>query len=164
MDVLAYSLMPTHYHLLGRPKRLKTETSQTSEVSETSEVSIGFSRAMMRLSVSYTKAINKRFDRVGALFQGTFQAKHIDNENRLQNLCIYIHANPVKDGLIADPENWPYSNYSEWLDERENVLVDREFVRQYFGDAAVYKKLVVEYLRAKVLPEDVRLYLQSLQK
>ncbi|RLD07915.1 MAG: transposase [Chloroflexota bacterium] len=177
MDVLAYSLMPTHYHLLGRPKQLKTsevaqiseasqtsEVSQTSETSQTSEVSIGVSRAMMRLSVSYTKAINKRFDRVGALFQGAFQAKHIDNEYHLKNLCIYIHANPVKDGLIADPEDWPYSNYPEWLDERESVLVDREFVRQYFGDAAAYQKLVMEYLKTKILPEDVRLHLQSLQK
>ena len=122
------------------------------------------SRAMQKLGISYTKAINKRFDRVGALFQGAFQAKHIDNEHYLKNLCVYIHTNPAKDGLVADPEDWPYSNYSEWIDERESVLVDREFVRQYFGDALTYQKLVMEYLRAKVLPEDVRLYLQSLQK
>ena len=53
-NVTAYCLMPTHYHILVRV--------QTSDVS--------LSRAMMRLSVSYTKAINKRFERVGSLFQG----------------------------------------------------------------------------------------------
>lgn len=34
-----------------------------------------FSRHMQRFSISYTKAINKRYDRVGALFQGQYQAR-----------------------------------------------------------------------------------------
>jgi putative transposase len=73
LDVLTYCLMPTHYHLLGRVKALPQP--QTSEFSENSEVltaaySADVSRGMMRLGVSYTKAINKRFARVGALFQG----------------------------------------------------------------------------------------------
>ena len=118
----------------------------------------------MRLSVSYTKAINKRFDRVGSLLQGAFQAKHIDNENHLQNLCIYIHANPVKDGLVATPEDWPYSNYLEWLDERNSTLIDPKFIHQYFENPVSYQELVMEYLQTKNLPEDIRLYLQSLQK
>ena len=72
--VTAYCLMPTHYHLLLRIKNSEffakvpssgMEAVKNSEFS-TSEVSL--SRAMMRLSVSYTKAINKRFERVGSLF------------------------------------------------------------------------------------------------
>jgi len=161
MDVIAYCLMPTHYHLLGRVVQSRLET-ETSEVSKTSEVSV--SRAMQKLSISYTKAINKRFDRVGALFQGAFQAKHIDNENHLKNLCIYIHANPVKDGLVAAPEDWPYSNYPEWLSVRDGIMVDLEFIHQYFEDSGLYQKLVMEYLQTRNLPEDIRFYLQSLQK
>ena len=63
------------------------------------------SNAMMRLPVSYTKVINKRFERVGSLFQGQFQAKPIQTYSHLLNLCIYIHANPVKNGLVALPED-----------------------------------------------------------
>ncbi len=48
---------------------------------------------MMKLSVYYTKAINKKFQRVGVLFQGQFQAKTVVNSTYLLNLCRYIHAN-----------------------------------------------------------------------
>jgi putative transposase len=53
VDVLAYCLMPTHYHILGRVKQ-----QQTSEFSEVSAI---VSKTMMRLGVSYTKTINKCF-------------------------------------------------------------------------------------------------------
>jgi REP element-mobilizing transposase RayT len=155
MDVIAYCLMPTHYHLLARIK--------TSEVSETSEVSAAVSKAMMRLSVSYTKAINKRFQRVGSLFQGAFQAKPIEHDAHLSNLCVYIHANPVSDGLADTPRDWPYSNYSEWLGEREGKLVDRNFIETSFGSAEAYQSLVEEYLQTRKLSEDVRMYVQSFE-
>jgi len=118
---------------------------------------------MMRLSVSYTKAINKRFSRVGSLFQGQFQAKPIETYSHLLNLCVYIHANPVKDGLIALPEDWIYSNYLEWLGQREGMLVDREFIQEHFGSPAEYQTLVMEYIKTRYLPDDVRKYLQSLE-
>src|SRR3990172_39494 len=81
VDVLAYCLMPTHYHLLVLLKENN------------------LSHRMQLLSISYTKAINKRYDRVGALFQGAFQAKHVDKNNYLLHLSRYIHLNPVMPGL-----------------------------------------------------------------
>jgi len=100
VDVLAYCLMPTHYHVLVRVR----PPAQTSEVFKTSEVSRQVSLAMQKFGISYTKAINKRFSRVGALFQGQFQGKPVKNYEHLLNLCVYTHANPVKDGLVALPE------------------------------------------------------------
>ena len=154
--IVAYCLMPTHYHILVRVK-------QTSEVFKTSEVSLQVSRAMQKFLISYTKAINKRFDRVGSLFQGQFQAKPIQSYSHLLNLCVYIHANPVKDGLVALPEDWIYSNYLEWLGQRDGTLVDREFIQEHFGLPAEYQALVMEYIKTRYLPDDVRKYLQSLE-
>lgn len=154
--VVVYCLMPTHYHLLL--------CMQTPEFLKNSEVFSGqISNAMMRLSVSYTKAINKRFSRVGALFQGQFQAKPIQTYSHLLNLCVYIHGNPVKDGLVALPEDWIYSNYLEWLGQRDGTLVDREFIQEHFGSPAEYRALVMEYIKTRYLPDDVRKYLQSLE-
>jgi len=161
VDILVYSLMPTHYHILGRVKQGKA--ADTSEVLETSEVSAAISKAMMRLGVSYTKAINKRFDRVGALFQGQFQGKPIQHYNHLLNLCLYIHANPVKDGLVTFPEDWEFSNYPEWMNLREGTLVNREFIKEHFGTPEEYRTLVMEYIQSRNLPEDVRKYLQDLE-
>jgi len=69
-DLVAYCLMPNHYHLLVMVKPWE----QTSEVLKDlgGLAPRGLSMAMMRLSVSYTKAINKRYQRVGGLFQGAF--------------------------------------------------------------------------------------------
>ena len=117
----------------------------------------------MRLSVSYTKAINKRFQRTGVLFQGQFQAKPVSTSSYLLNLCRYVHGNPVKDGLVADIAQWPYSNYLEWIGERNGTLVNKGFVQDNFDTADEYRKFVLEYLRTRQLPADVLLYLNSLE-
>jgi putative transposase len=159
MDILVYCLMPTHYHIVGRIKLMP----QTSEIFKISEVlNMDVSNAMMKLSVSYTKAINKRFQRVGVLFQGQFQAKPILTSSYLLNLCRYIHGNPVKDGLVTDITQWPYSNYLEWIGERNGKLVDKAFVQDNFDTPNEYRKFVLEYLRTRQLPDDVQSYLASL--
>ena len=150
VDVLAYCLMPTHYHILGRVKQQTSEVSKTSEVSVSRSVSL----AMQKFGISYTKAINKRFSRVGALFQGQFQSKSITTYSHLLNLCVYIHANPVKDGLVTLPEDWEFSNYLEWMGLREGKLVNREFIRENFGTPEEYRELVMEYIRTRYLPDD----------
>ena len=159
--IVAYCLMPTHYHILVRIR-------QTSEVFKTSEVlgkevSRQVSLAMQKFLISYTKAINKRFSRVGSLFQGQFQAKPIQTYSHLLNLCIYIHANPVKDGLVALPEDWIYSNYLEWLGQRDETLVDREFIQEHFGSPTEYQELVMHFVKIRYLPDDVRKYLEAFE-
>ena len=150
-DIIAYCLMPTHYHLMIRVK-------QTKGVTKIPEVSSG----MMKLSVSYTKAINKRFGRVGVLFQGPFQAKPILDSRHLLHLCRYIHANPVNDGLVTDPSNWPYSNYPEWIGERDGSLFDRRFVHTQFSNPDDYKDFVMEYIKTQKIPEDIKKFIGDL--
>ena len=138
LDIIAYCLMPTHYHMLVRVK--EPGETETSEVLKTSEVSV--SRAMQKFGISYTKAINKRFDRVGALFQGSFQSKPVEDREHLINACVYIHINPIKHGRATAPEEWEFSNYLEWLNLRPGTLVDREFIQEHFGTPEAYRELV----------------------
>lgn len=118
MDLTAYCLMPTHYHLLVVVK-------ETSEVLKTSEVST----AMMKLSVSYTKAINNAYDRVGPLFQGAFQAKHVDSDAYLWQLVGYIHLNPVQSGLVDSPDDWMYSSFYAYQDLHPTDSDDMLYLR-----------------------------------
>jgi hypothetical protein len=146
--MIAYSLLPTHYHILGR---VRVSEQRTSEVSaQTPEISKAIS-----------KAINKRYERVGALFQGAYQAKPVRSVPYLLRLCRYIHGNPVKDGLVADPADWEYSNYLEWIGERDGLLFDPEFVREYFGNPNDYREFVLDDLLGCDLPEEIRLYLKK---
>lgn len=159
LDTIAYTLMPTHYHVLGRVKN-----PDFFENSGFSEPTPAISNAMQRFGLSYTKAINKRFERVGSLFQGVYQAKLVQSEAHLLHLCRYIHGNPVKDGLVADPADWEYSNYLEWLGERDGTLFDPEFVRAYFASPGDYRQFVLDDLLGRDLPDDIRLYLESLDQ
>jgi putative transposase len=164
--IVAYCLMPTHYHILVRIK----QTSEVSPFVGASEVSVSgkeisrqVSLAMQKFLISYTKAINKRFERVGSLFQGQFQAKPIQTYSHLLHLCVYIHANPVKDGLVPLPEDWIYSNYLEWLGQRDGTLIDREFIQEHFGSPAEYQELIMQYVKTRYLPEDVKKYIQAFE-
>jgi len=85
ISVIAYCLMPNHYHFL-----LRQDGTEAAGL------------LPQRVFNSYTKAFNKRYDCSGTLFEGRYEAIHVDKEGYLLHLCRYIHANPVKDGLDAD--------------------------------------------------------------
>ena len=142
VDVVAYCLMPTHYHLLVGVK-------QAFAPAEPSEVSAGVSTAMMRLGVSHTKAINKRYDRVGALFQGAYGCKHVGGNDYLVHLSRYIHLNPVIDGLVQRPEEWEFSSYREYISRRGGTLPRPWIVLSQFRAPDDYRGFVESYM-----PED----------
>jgi putative transposase len=147
LSLIAYCLMPNHYHFLLRQDGNEAAGNLPQSVFN-----------------SYTKAYNKRYEHSGTLFQGRFRAKAIQTRNHLLHLCRYIHGNPVKDGLVVDPADWPYSNYLEWIGERDGTLVDREFIQSQFDNAGEYRKFLFEYLKSHQLPEDVRKFLEDLEK
>jgi putative transposase len=149
LDIVAYCLMPTHYHLLVGVK-------QTSDVSATSEISAGVSKAMQRLSVSYTKAMNKRYDRVGALFQGAYGCKHVSENDYLVHLSRYIHLNPVIHGLVERPEDWEFSSYREYIGQRNRRLPRPESVLGQFRLPDDYREFVESYMPAdRAIIEDL---------
>ena len=104
VDIIAYCLMPNHYHLLVY---LQTDD---------------FSKLMQSFTLSYAKAINKRYQRVGSLFQGRFQAIHVDQEDYLLHLTRYIHLNPVCANIVEKAEDWEFSSYQEYIDLRQGSL------------------------------------------
>jgi REP element-mobilizing transposase RayT len=138
LDVVAYCLMPTHYHFLV----LVREPSRASGICEPSAVS----RAMQRFSISYTKAMNKRYGRVGALFQGAFRAEHVDGNSYLVHLSRYIHLNPVSAGLVACAEDWEFSSYRDYIALREGRLPRPENVLGQFESPAAYQRFVESYV------------------
>ncbi|MEB3881939.1 transposase [Lyngbya sp. CCY1209] len=123
-DIIAYCLMPNHYHLLVY---LRADH---------------FSKSMQRLSVSYVKAFNKSYQRVGTLFQRRFQAILVDRDEYLFQLTRYIHLNPVKAKLVDKAEDWEFSSYREYVDLRPGSLPKCEEVRSHFNSANNYRRFV----------------------
>jgi putative transposase len=124
VDVIAYCLMPTHYHLLVRPS-----LNNLSEM-------------MRSLLISYSKAMNKRYNRVGTLFQGGFKTAHINRDENLLHLSRYIHLNPVKAGLVKLPEDWQYSSYLEFIEKRQGTLPKPDIILRQFSLIDEYRAFV----------------------
>ena len=78
ITLIAYCLMPNHYHFLLR---------QDGEASISDFVQAIFN--------SYTKAFNKMYTRSGTLFEGAFKSILVDSDEYLVHLCRYIHRNPI---------------------------------------------------------------------
>ena len=127
VEIIAYCLMPNHYHLL---MHLKTDD---------------LSGLMQPFALSYTKAINKRYERVGSLFQGRFKAIHVDRNEYLMHLSRYIHLNPVEAGLVRRPEDWEFSSYPEFIGLRNGTLPKPDVVLAQFPSPDAYRLFVEAY-------------------
>ncbi|MBI2610632.1 transposase [Candidatus Kaiserbacteria bacterium] len=76
VDIGAYNLMPNHYHLLLRER-----------------IDGGLTSFMRKLGTAYTMYFNIKYERVGALYQGAFKAKHVRTDGYFKRLVNYIHGN-----------------------------------------------------------------------
>ncbi|MCP4164329.1 MAG: hypothetical protein GY759_00355 [Chloroflexi bacterium] len=129
LTMIAYCLMPNHYHFLVRQE---------------DEKAAGL--LPQRIFNGYAKWYNHRYDHSGTIFEGEYRVDEIAEQHHLLHLCRYFHANPVKDGIISEVSAWGVSNYLEWIEGRNGTLVDRSFVSEHFVTPSDYVAYVAEYL------------------
>ena len=67
------------------------------------------SAGMRRLNGLHAQRFNRRYDRVGHLFQGRFDSRVIESDEYLYDACEYVAQNPVAAGICDAPEDWPWS-------------------------------------------------------
>jgi putative transposase len=134
VEIIAYCLNPNHYHLILR------------QVSEK-----GIEKFMHKLSTGYTNYFNKKFNRTGALFQGRYKSIHIDSNEYLLHLSVYVNANHA---IHNYPEkDWPYSSYLDYTEKREGKLCAKETIfGQFDNNPLEYEKFMqnnIDYFREK---------------
>jgi hypothetical protein len=141
--MIAYCLLPNHYHFLVRQNGDETAGLLPQKIFN-----------------GYTKALNKRYSRTGTLFEGRYKAIHVDKEGYLLHLCRYIHANPIRHNLVTQLNDWPFSNYLEWVKLRKGTLIDYELVQEHFSTPQQYIQFVESYLNGiHKLPDGIEPYL-----
>ncbi len=77
---------------------------------------------------------------------GPLQSILIEDDKYFLNLCRYIHLNPVKANLVITPEEWEYSNYSEWIGIRDGKLFDSRVFEICNVTSKKYKNTIDNYL------------------
>jgi putative transposase len=112
----AYVLMNNHYHLL-------LETPRGNLL-----------RVMHGINSGYTGYFNRKYQRVGHLFQGRYRALLVEKDQYLLSLSRYIHLNPVRAGVASRPEKYPYSSYGGYIGTRvREDWVEYDGVLSQFG-------------------------------
>lgn len=124
--VYTYCLMPNHVHLL-------LESGQ-----------VPLARFMQGVQQSYTQYFNRRYDQVGHLFQGRYQAIVCEKDRYLLALIRYIHLNPVRAKLVRQPEEYAYSGHSVYLRGQATELIDPTPVLGLLGGRGAYRRFVRE--------------------
>jgi putative transposase len=94
---------------------------------------IPLSKSMQNLAFRYTRWVNRREKRLGHLFQGRYRALLIERDNYLLELVRYIHLNPVRGGLVTQPEAYPWSAHKAYLGEETLPWLTTDWVLSQFG-------------------------------
>lgn len=115
IELIAYSLMPNHFHLLIKQNEKKS-----------------IEKFMRSLATRYSMYFNKKYNRVGKLFQGRYKACLITQDSYLLHLTRYIHLNPSE--FTSNLEE-AFSSYADYLGIRKTKLVKPEFVLKFFEQA-----------------------------
>lgn len=126
VSILAYSLMPNHFHLIIR------------EIQEG-----GISKFLSKLLTAYSMYFNKRYERSGPLFVHPFRSRHIEDDPYFLYLFAYVHLNSLdlfekdwKESGIKNQgeskkflEHYRYSSYQDYCDSSERIesqIVDKK--------------------------------------
>ena len=139
VDTLAYCLMSNHFHFLIRTKEefeIKTfnelKMFEADKINKNPDKKPTASPQFAHLFNTYSKKINKAYQRTGSLFEHPFERRMIESELYLRNCIAYIHFNPLKDGFAKSFEDYKWSSYKAILSEK-TTLIERQFVIDLFG-------------------------------
>jgi putative transposase len=97
MALLAYCLMPNHFHLVARPER-----------------DGDLSRWMQWLLTAHVREHHKRNATVGRVWQGRYKSFPIQEDMHLLTVLRYVERNPLRAGLVSKAEDWPWSSLRWW--------------------------------------------------
>lgn len=122
-EIHGFCLMNNHYHLL-----IETPGANLSQI-------------MHHINSAYTMYFNVKYERVGHLFQGRYKAILVDVDEYAKELSRYIHLNPVRAGIVDDPEDYLWSSYSFYLGKQKcpKWLV-KDFILSFFSGTSSQRK------------------------
>lgn len=127
VDLVSFSLMPNHFHLLLGEKQEN-----------------GIARYMHKILLAYSKYINTKYEKSGHVFQGPYKIVHIEDNEQLLHLSAYIHRNPRELRKWFDKEQlYPWSSYRDYYtSNRWGKLLNMDIITDQFTNTKEYQEFV----------------------
>lgn len=128
--LFSYALLPNHLHMLIELKN-----------------NVGISNIMHDINSLYTKIFNDRYSRKGHLFEARFKAIYAEKEEYLLQLIRHIHLNPKRIGLVDNPDEYPHTSHSQYLNPAKRLYPDmRDETEEVFGMLKAREEVLDEYV------------------
>jgi len=123
-NIVAYCLMPNHFHLI---LTIKPEGVTLINNEKLEEMQV-LSRAIGTVLSSYTQALNKQQGRRGSHFAHKTKAKILNDakDDYALNCFMYVHQNPILAKLVDKIENWEFSSFPDYIGKRNGTLVNQQ--------------------------------------
>ena len=133
LELLAFCLMPNHIHLLVYQHDEKA-----------------MPELLRSLMTSYSMYFNKRYDRVGPVFQGRYRASRIASDNYLDHISRYIHLNP------KDWRKYEYSSLRYYTDNASAEWIKPARIMILFRNRKEYHRFVSDYEGNKQMLDEIK--------
>ncbi|TDN36872.1 transposase [Hymenobacter sp. UV11] len=151
-QLLAYCLMPNHFHLLLYATQGGTQPGDTPS-SAKQPLTRGISTALS----SYSQGLNKQLGNSGAVFAPKTKMRLVTgtHENYPRTCLHYLHQNPLRAGLVTQLAAWPYSSYRDYVGQRAGSLCNQDLARELLDLPLDHAAFEAESARA-IDPENVK--------
>src|SRR3989338_11467355 len=145
LDILAFCLMPNHFHIMIREQQEN-----------------GVSTFMQKPGTGYTVYFNQKYERTGVLFQGVYKSIHITDDSYFRYLPFYIHLNPLdllypnwREGTVENTtkvfqflENYKWSSYLDYMRKKNfPSVINNSILDEVLGRPEDQKNSMLEWIR-----------------
>ncbi|OGZ58017.1 MAG: hypothetical protein A3F94_00580 [Candidatus Spechtbacteria bacterium RIFCSPLOWO2_12_FULL_38_22] len=159
VELLAFTLMPNHYHLIIRV------------VADN-----GLSKFMHKFGIGYSKYFNQQNKRSGFLFEGPYKAVKVKTDDQLLILFNYVHTNPVElveqgwkttgvqnEARALKQQNmYPWTSYHDYIGNLKfPIVTDRDFYLELLNNSEGCRSSVEDWIKFKAETADIPEYLKK---
>jgi len=147
--VYAFCLMTNHVHLLLEPP---------DEVARLGQM-------MKRLAGRQTRYVNRLEGKSGTLWEGRYKSSPVQTEQYFLACCRYIELNPVRAGMVTQPDHYRWSSYRLRVDDARHDWLDEHPCYTALGESAVEARdRYIKFVEQNATEGEIELIQTSLQR
>jgi putative transposase len=131
-DLICYCLMPNHFHII---------------IQQLGNTPVN--KLVSKICTSYSMYFNKKYGRVGALFQDQFKAVLIEDNEQLLWASFYVHKNPLEAGLVDEICDYKWNSFFDYKNGSTEPLCKESIILKQFKSRSNFVSHFYELVKSK---------------